>query len=54
MSIDMVAIRKENVKQGSVELLGLNKAMKSAGQNPITMNADQLVAFHLWLQSKGV
>jgi len=54
MSIDMAAIRRENVKQGSTELVSLNKAMRAAGQNVITMNTDQLVALHLWLQSKGV
>ena len=52
MSIDMAAIRKENVKQGSMELLSLNKVMKSAGQNPVQMNANQLVAFHLWFQGR--
>lgn len=53
MDIDMAAIRKENVRLGIQELVGLNKALKAAGQNPVQMNADQLVAFHLWLQTKG-
>ena len=53
MEIDMAAIRKENVRQGSIELVSLNRALKASGQNPVQMNADQLAAFHLWIQSKG-
>ena len=54
MEIDMVALRKELAKRGSQEIISLNKALRSAGQNIIVMNTDQLIAFVQWLQSKGL
>ena len=44
--------RRELARNGSVELMDLNKTFKSIDQPTISMNADQLIAFIAWLDAK--
>ena len=44
--------RRELAQAGSKELMDLNKTFKSNNSPTIQMNADQLIAFHLWLEGK--
>ena len=48
------AVRKELAHKGSIALLDLNRTLKGVGQQPVSMNADQLIEFQLWLERKGV
>ncbi len=46
--------RRELARKGSIELMDLNKTFKSNGQPNISMNADQLIAFFMWLEARGL
>jgi len=47
------SVRKELAHKGSIALLDLNRTLRGSGQQPIMMNADQLIEFQLWLERRG-